>query len=388
MCEAAPESQRCPPSVQEEALIGRLLHRFIDMIDNNAKRLAITLNSKSCPELYDFQDEHAGYLWSVLQALENEHAVFSIRLAKNRARLDQPYEKARLSFNPACEALVRDWLGRARVAPSVAAWTAALVMARERFTGDISVLEHTPVVVAHKPAEQVLEAVIEMAQVLVRPVSLRELSALCFWGDSKFLQQREDWVRALYPQQAHYLTSRPLLVNLYLPLQLQQVLFVENHESFLRLSAQSPQHTALVYSAGFRAAAARIREPGQAVFSYLNLPPPLAVAEAFSRWWFAHSDAPQPVCYFWGDLDYSGMGILAKLNPLFGAVCAWRPGYDRMLEALQAGRGHVPALADKRKQVDPGTTGDAYADTQLLPAMRRLGCFLDQEYLASQTFTL
>jgi len=83
--------------------------------------------------------------------------------------------------------------------------------------------------------------------------------------------------------------------------------------------------------------------------------------------------------YFWGDLDFSGMDILAKLKKVFPTIEPWYNGYVPMLNALQAGDGHSPEEAKKEKQTDPVTTGCEYADLVLLPALRKYNRFLDQE---------
>jgi hypothetical protein len=83
--------------------------------------------------------------------------------------------------------------------------------------------------------------------------------------------------------------------------------------------------------------------------------------------------------YFWGDLDYSGMAILASLRTIFPSAQAWKPGYGPMLSRLNAGDGHSPAESGKERQRVIDATGCAYADEELLPALRASGRFLDQE---------
>lgn len=85
-----------------------------------------------------------------------------------------------------------------------------------------------------------------------------------------------------------------------------------------------------------------------------------------------------PVCFF-GDLDHAGMQILASLREVFPQAGAWRPGYGQLARLLAAGAGHPPELAAKAQQTDPGRTGCAYADNELLPLLRSQGRFIDQE---------
>jgi hypothetical protein len=97
----------------------------------------------------------------------------------------------------------------------------------------------------------------------------------------------------------------------------------------------------------------------------------------FEAIWFdgdSHS-----ACYFWGDLDYSGMGILSSLRLVFTAMQAWQPGYQPMLAALAD--GHRAEDANKERQVPIQHTGCPYADEQLIPAINREQRFLDQEWV-------
>ena len=85
--------------------------------------------------------------------------------------------------------------------------------------------------------------------------------------------------------------------------------------------------------------------------------------------------------YFWGDLDFAGMGILKELRATFPNARAWELGYGVLLNRLLAGESHAPQEVRKSGQVGPGVTGCEYADAALLPALRRLGRFVDQESL-------
>ena len=86
-----------------------------------------------------------------------------------------------------------------------------------------------------------------------------------------------------------------------------------------------------------------------------------------------------------GDLDFAGMQILASLREVFAQAEAWRPGYGELIRALSEGGGHLPEMASKERQTDPGTTGCRYADDELLPLMRQRGRFVDQEVFGCGT---
>jgi len=94
--------------------------------------------------------------------------------------------------------------------------------------------------------------------------------------------------------------------------------------------------------------------------------------------WLSGNDEKLPA-YFWGDLDFSGMGILASLKKVFPLMEPWEKGYESMLDIITNGGGHSPSEAGKEKQEDPGSTGCEYSDNILLPALRLHHRFLDQE---------
>jgi hypothetical protein len=97
---------------------------------------------------------------------------------------------------------------------------------------------------------------------------------------------------------------------------------------------------------------------------------------AFEAWLFGQGSTP---VYFWGDLDHSGMRILAAMRSTFPDLMAWAPGYAPMLAALLGGGGHSPEAAEKQGQRPVVSTGCEYADRELIPALAQSGRYLDQE---------
>ena len=91
---------------------------------------------------------------------------------------------------------------------------------------------------------------------------------------------------------------------------------------------------------------------------------------------FSADDVPT---FFWGDLDFSGMAILASLRTIFPSARAWEPGYAPMLERLSRGDGHSPIESGKERQRPVERTGCSYADEVLIPALGATNRFLDQE---------
>jgi hypothetical protein len=77
------------------------------------------------------------------------------------------------------------------------------------------------------------------------------------------------------------------------------------------------------------------------------------------------------------DLDF-GMQILKSLRSRFEDLEACPVGYESLRIQLQVGGGHGTRADDSKAQVDPVLTGCPYADSVLLPAIRRRGR-MDQE---------
>jgi hypothetical protein len=67
------------------------------------------------------------------------------------------------------------------------------------------------------------------------------------------------------------------------------------------------------------------------------------------------------------------MQILNRLRTRFADLQAWPVGYEPLRVQLEVGGGHGTRADDSKGQVDPVLTGCAYADSVLLPAIRRLG---------------
>jgi hypothetical protein len=151
-------------------------------------------------------------------------------------------------------------------------------------------------------------------------------------------------------------------------------LFLERLRNALR-QRNDLHDRGLIFCSGFRGAARRLREPGGASLYYTRNSPDASIA-AFETALFSIRDVPT---FFWGDLDYSGMAILASLRSSFPQAQAWQPGYEPMLTRLVSKDGHSPAESGKERQRPVDRTGCTYADETLIPALRAHGCFVDQE---------
>lgn len=254
---------------------------------------------------------------------------------------------------------------------------------------------------------------------------LRVASARVFQGRSKVLDNRDELLRLLGAAPRQF-QEAPIQLLVDLPARFDEALFVENLVTFEQMADQRRpawSRTLLVYAAGFKGSARRLRthqacrlylragagagagtgtgdalagDPAMAaglpagsapglVEGLSDVPSDVLSDRAWDRlgelgevraWLFGQS--PLPVRFF-GDLDFAGLQILASLREVFADAQAWRPGYDDLAERLAAGGGHGPEAAAKERQTDPLQTGCAYADGVLLPLIRRVGRFVDQE---------
>ena len=367
-----------PRWFDEESLPRELLDRFLTKLEKG-QRLSLRITPKTAPELYDFQNEDVKYLWALIKSLDKEFHILNIKIARNRPS-QEIYEDAQIYFVPEQEELVRHWLNRPALDPYALVWQAELAKMKEQFEDYGQALFEKMVRVPEQGPERTLRAFARIGKELQNPVTLRAISARCFWGDSKFLDRSEDLVRALFPSVAHNLLARPILMSVYLPQSVEQVLFVENQDTFMALAQRDMIGCALVYSAGFRGSALRIREQGNAVFTYLNPIQHTNALQQFHHWWTSSEGQPSSIKpWFWGDLDFAGMAILKALRQTFPDIRSWQPGYQPLLERLNQGWGHAHESSGKSLQKDPGTTGCEFADLQLLPAMRETETFIDQE---------
>jgi hypothetical protein len=361
-----------PRWLEEEGWLRALLNWFVDRLDApRTKAITRRVNAKTIPALYRF-DGDAEYRWKLVETLESEYALFEIRYAPV-GRASALYENAQLRLNESAEPMLRDWLSRPSVDPCRVAWQQAVSRYSGSFIdGGLSLLNLSPGDLSYSPEELAL-AFFEVSKYLDVSMSMREISARCFRGDSKFLDSRADLLIRLYGERAAAIRPRPLLLTAFAPRAFETLLFVENQDSFLRLVDRKPQRTAVLYSGGFRAGAARLSS-SHTRFAFL----PGSDGCHFDERWRGQDFSS----LFWGDLDFAGMGILTLLRRSLPALRAWERGYAPMVSDLAAGRGHAPAEAAKGMQIAPVATGCPYADRVLLPAMRQFPRFIDQEAYA------
>ena len=238
---------------------------------------------------------------------------------------------------------------------------------------------------------QILSGFIELFELLTdrekkgENISLRTLSALCFSGDSKFLDQRRRFIETFFPIAGHVLEPRVIMLSSYIPENLERAIFIENFESFRATvqavkSSEFAQTTAVIYSAGYRSSASVIRDKGNCQFVSINQVN-RDCYQIFVDWWYSsRQDIP---VFFWGDLDFDGMRILKTLRSSFTNAVAFKAAYAMTLELHQQGICHNSMNPNKGNQKDPDMTGCVYADRILLPIIRENEKFTDQEVIGS-----
>jgi hypothetical protein len=359
------------------ALLGAVLDRF-DRQPAQARQRQVSLPVETYLPSLGRTDAQADQTWALLRELE-KIGVLTIRAAR-RSPFDPEWKAAKVAFAPASDTVLRDWLGRDWTEPAMQLWRREVSRHAAAFPGGAQALLTRRIVIRDRSPEQVVQAFADIASV-TGPITLRQLSALAFWGDSKLLDDRSDLIAALFP--GLEIRERMLVVSVFLPERCRGVLFIENQDTYTAALGGYPADCcdlALVYAAGFRGAAARVRSSGGALLHYAGVGAATQQGQ-FERWWYEAGPAPGP-CWFWGDLDFAGMQILKALRARFEGLRAWRPGYEPMLEQLRTRGGYRSASDDLRGQTDPSVTGCQLADSILLPAIRQYGQ-MDQERVAS-----
>lgn len=231
---------------------------------------------------------------------------------------------------------------------------------------------------------EVVQQLNKLKDFVSRSMLLREVSAQLFWGMSKVLDKRQGLVAALLGMDDCPFPESPIQLHVYLPLGgYGAVLFIENLTSFEQACCATDSkfdRLALVYASGFKGSAKRLRMRGGCSLYYAGAGALGGDMQLKFEAWLFESAHREMAVSFWGDLDFSGMRILAAMRSIFSDIDAWMPGYSMMLQELLAGRGHSPEAADKAGQAPITASGCTYADQQLVPALNSQGRFVDQEF--------
>lgn len=378
--------QVMPPA---HPILSRLAHALLAKAERSegGRAVSLTLDAAALPELHGAESPEA--LAHLELLLDGLCATGWVRLKADKARAFQTLADRRPMLVLLDAAALAKWSGFEPAAPR---WSRQLVQAlREHPTLltvpnapallDYLLRSPLPAFEGQEPAAcaAVLNALAaDCAAAVELTPYLRELSARHFRGHSKVLDAREELLRLLGAGEGRFLEAPiQLLVDIPEDWTGDEVLFIENGVSFERMAGRRQpawERAALLYAAGFRSGALRLRErAGSSLYWRGHVSD--AGAHRFEAWLYA--GIGEPTVAFYGDLDFAGLAILAQLRASFPACRAWRPGYDALLASLDM--GHSPDEASKERQQDPGITGCSFADEVLLPALRSAGRCVDQE---------
>ncbi|WP_158527221.1 Wadjet anti-phage system protein JetD domain-containing protein [Pelagibaculum spongiae] len=379
------------------AEIEKYLSRQLDRLDRQpieerTNRLAEKIRERNFPTLFGNGDsDEMDSLW---ESIEDMALAGVVELQKMRRHVgvevgvgSDPWNNASLEFLPEAEDRVRIWLNRPQQTAEEMAWQLAVNLQKDAFGKQIEWWRRNVDSVAGQQEAEVVARWRQLAIHLPSNLTLRQLSAKYFFGDSKWLETREQALHKL-PGLISY-APRKLILQVHLPKTFNGILIVENQDTFLYL--QQLDHPiinqlALVNSGGFRSNSDRALNRQALHFYYSENS--RSNHQSFEQAWFASGNHQQtqiqqpsnklPVWY-WGDLDWAGMSILSGLQKSFHHIDAWQPGYQPMAQMLEQGDGHVPEQAAKQNQPVITHTNCKYADDYLILLMLKHKRFVDQE---------
>ncbi len=376
-------SESAPLWLQSPAML-QLINLLVDRLDSAEQRgtraQSVGLGAKSWPALYEASFESdKEHLWEQFAELIR-WGWLSVKpdgVAKVRSGYDRSPRVTVVD-----EQALRAAVGRPeRMRSATERWrdavNAGLAASDEvkRQVGDYCID------LPDRTMSEVVARLNELPPMANTPLLLREVSSHLFWGMSKVLDKRQGMVAALLGLDECPFPESPIQLHVFLPSTgFRGVLFIENAMSFEHaIRSQKPvfEELALVFASGFKGSAQRLRTPDGSSLFYSQrggMNPDLR--DGFEAWLFGRGGQPS---YFWGDLDWAGMRILAAMRASFPELSAWQPGYSQMLEALKRGHGHSPEAAEKQGQRALTASGCGFADSELFPALRETGRFLDQE---------
>lgn len=370
----------------KSAGIQGLLSHLVDKLDAVSQQgtilvRAIKLDAKSFPALFRAEFEEAReQQWGHLQEMV-AWGWFRLKLDKERILGQAAYER-----NPRLEILdevaIRAAVGRqTRIKAPNELWREAVVTHLVADAAIKEVVSRYRIEIPGRTAEQLVRQLGQLPSLRDEPLLLREVSARLFWGQSKVLDGRQPLVAALLGLEECPFPEMPVQLQVFLPpAGFDGVLFIENQATFEQATRDSSgryARLALVFASGFKGSARRLRTPaGASIYFASHGSLDNTLVTYFRDWLWGDGEL---LVWFWGDLDFSGMRILAALRAVFNGIRAWEPGYLPMLTRLEHGEGHSPEAAGKEGQLCLQHTGCEFADTQLLPALLNFGAFVDQE---------
>jgi len=368
--------------------VHELLNLLVDRLDSaeqrgSTKAQSVPLGERTWPALYKASMESTKEdLWEHVVAMAN----WGWLQVKPQAALKS---SSGYAFSPRVtvvnEVALRQSVGRPeRQRSSLERWRGAVQEGLQASDEVKAAVGEYCIDMPDRPMAEIVERLNELPGLRDKSMLLREVSSQLFWGMSKVLDKRQGLVAALLGVDECPFPESPIQLQVYLPANgYRGVLFIENLMSFERATRSKTvafDGLALVYASGFKSSAQRLRtQDGCSLFYSARGGIGQDLRDGFEAWLFGKGSTP---AFFWGDLDWSGMRILTAMRNSFPGLTAWEPGYSAMLSVLNEGRGHSPEAADKQGQKALGSTGCAYSDTHLVPALEAMGRFVDQEQLS------
>lgn len=370
----------------KSAGIQGLLNHLVDKLDAASLQgtslvRAIKLDAKSFPALFraDFEEAREQQWWHLQEMVA--WGWFRLKLDKERGPGQAAYER-----NPRLEHLnevaLRAAVGRqSRIKTPNELWREAVATHLVADEAIKEVVARYRIEIPGRTAEQLVRQLGQLSSLGDEPLLLREVSARLFWGQSKVLDGRQPLVASLLGLEECPFPEMPVQLQVFLPAAgFDGVLFIENQATFEQATRDSSgryARLALVFASGFKGSARRLRTlAGASVYFASHGSLDESMMTRFLDWLWHDGELP---AWFWGDLDFSGMRILAALRGIFNNLHAWEPGYMPMLARLESREGHSPEAAGKEGQLCILRTGCEFADTHLLPCLIASGLFVDQE---------
>ena len=282
---------------------------------------------------------------------------------------------ARIVINPEKENFLRKFYNREIIEGE---WSKAFSSHVFKSDKAEEILGYRPIQIKGKSSSEVIERFDNWASLAPHSGTIRQESARCFWGLSKVFDNRTDIIEAFN------LRELPVMLNVHIKSEsADEVLFIENLDTFYEcVSTGNPvfKNMILVYASGYRASAKRLRSKnGNKMFFDDTAGISEEKKEEFRTWVNKENEDVTMGVFFWGDLDYSGIGIYKALKEIFPEARMWEPGYEASLSLLAVGHCHAPESAGKENQTKIPFLGDDFVDEVFCKGIEACNKFVDQE---------
>lgn len=359
--------------------ISKVLNKILDKLDNQAvfdrtNRLKESINEKTFPALYEPLEINDDIELEDNINLLIKEKIFDLQQNKKSECLPLCDKKAKLIFNDEFENILRTFYDREVRTDN---WEYILENYFPKDSELYCLLKNNPFKIEEKTNQEIIEKLSIWIKKENKSSSQRQESARCFWGLSKMFDKRDEF--------NNYFALESMSVTLLIHSKkeiINDVLFIENLDTFYSAIESSNtifDNFVLIYSSGYKASAKRVRNRnGSKMFFTDDCAFSNEGKKDFISWFYLEKEMNINT-FFWGDLDFSGIDILASLKSNFSNLKAWEAAYSKMLDSLDS--GHSPILAKKENQREPRLSGCTYADDILLPALKEKKLFLDQEFI-------